>query len=478
MFRKDYPGDDPGDDPVGGGATVPALADQLPLLRHVGRVRYWVRAADWEPRYDVTLPAGSVRCRFDETDPTPVVGVGRVKADPAGDRDYALRERWVPALAALRASDAWPTSMSFETVEPAKDKALPHAAVTVSRGPAPGGGSVSVGRAVFLPLGDDEERRDLGLPAAYSVRLHGCFFVDAGRKGPVVRTGSQHGANPSAEDQLRAEWNDRLLREGARPLLLPALDDLVRTARPDDAQVRAVTRALCGANPTLLGVPGNAAAVLRGGQWLFRWSPTDPGWRLLGAGNEYLELPDFDPAAATRVGQALPGLAGVAARANLTPADGPRSADPARRTPWTDALLAEALGGAPDIAAWDEAHWDYLARFLGLALAGPPVPAVAERVAGLLRRAFVTVAVHTLRRSREAVRAVVGHLPPDARLSLPGLGALTEAERRDRFDCSGRSCGRPGPRTERCCRASPHSTPAAARGSCSARPRTRTACDT
>lgn len=432
-LHSDHPGDSAECPPDVFRDQTSFFADQLPLLRHLLRVRFWDRwmEAGTVPYFEVRLPPDAPRCRF----PDPSVGAddrpgtGRVTVaagGPPGELPYCIRQQWVTALEEFRKRPGWPTSMSFASHRPRPDKALPHAAVSLSRWAAGDEGSLTVSRAVFLPLRGDEEILPLDRGACYSLKLHGCFFVDAGRGQPVQHRGDRPDVSPSPEELLKAGWNDRLLREGVCPLVLPVLEEFVRATGIDDWEILALTRALT--DSALVREYG--AEFTRAHQWLYRWRPDEPGWRRLSAAASYLEIPDFGSDGPALVATVLPGLARVAATTTLTPRGSPRLA-PEKANHWPDGLLFQALDPQNvDFSSWGNRHWAYLRDFLECALPAVPGTETLAALAVLLRALFGTTPNHLLRRHREAVRQVVRRLPPGLRLALPIPETWSVAERR------------------------------------------------
>src|SRR5262249_10077070 len=148
-------------------------------------------------------------------------------------------------------------------------------------------------RAVFLPLGDGQEQvpsapgaEDPGLPGRVTLTMHGAFFVDAGRRDVDGLTPEE----PGERDPRRAikfRWNRRLFRDGALPLLLPALSDLAGAGVFGTDELGALTRLLMRSQHFTQW----RSAICRGHQWLCRLTAGGLSWRLEPGVRTFEEVP-------------------------------------------------------------------------------------------------------------------------------------------------------------------------------------------
>ena len=190
-IHKDFPGDQPACPPdLLAEAGVIFLADQLPLLRHVSRISVWDRwtgsISHHSPLFTASVPLTASRSRFPDRLSDSVRASGNVAMQIRGSGSevtYALWQNWLSRLEVLaQPPRAWPQSFSLAPDgQPQPEKAEPHCAVSLTRRALDGPGRLVVSQAVFLPLRGTVKEYPCDDQAEYSLKLHGCFFVDAGR---------------------------------------------------------------------------------------------------------------------------------------------------------------------------------------------------------------------------------------------------------------------------------------------------------
>ena len=407
-IKPNYPGDEascPTD--LLGERTALFAAGVLPLLRHLHTVRGW---CDWagphsasSPTFVVGVEAGGARSHFPDADALAVPHTGggtiAVHLDSGPESwPYAVSQAWLPALAGLRDDPNWPTTftMSGESDE-VKEKAEPHAAVSVVYRPGPTH-SLRVRSAVFLPL-RDETATDGVSPGETAVLLHGCVFVDAGR-----------GEAKQGDDELRDEWNARLTAEGTRPRLIPALAELCR-------RVPAVAAALTASLVAHTKVTADLKDFCGERRWLYRWSPAAGAYAEAPAAGEFYELPDYCDDATLPL-RALPRLAEWAESPGIVVAvhGRPRlsASDP---SPWPDDALGVLLGVETPASL---AALAYLASFVK-----SEQPLGVQAVGSLtatLRGIYSAATTGELRNNADALGRLTAALPDNYRLSLTFAG--------------------------------------------------------
>lgn len=422
----------------GGQTTCPAellskegaifLAEQLPLLRHLSRINVWDRwtgpASANTPLFAASVPATASRSLFPDR-LTQSVGVsGKVSMQfRASDSEmiYALWQGWLLNLEEFQGKSGWPPSHSLaDDGQSRAEEAQPHCAVSLTRRPVDGPGKLVVSKAVFFPLrAEKKDESSCKDQAEYCLKLHGCFFSDAGRGVRMEAADEQ-----SEESRLKDEWNRRLLIEGVYPLVIPAVAELATVGVMSATALRELTEALTKSR--ILG--DSWQYVCSDWQWAYRWRPGRFGWAKISAKLTILEIPDPGEAGPDLPGEALPRLADLSENYVLTPSDWPLlSAGSA--SSWPDDALAAVLDTDPESLFKESGRgWAYVRRFVE---ATPPASGgskATDALASLLRRTFATVRTHSLRGSKDDVRSVVRGLPADRRLGLP-LGNWSEADR-------------------------------------------------
>jgi hypothetical protein len=423
-IHKDFPGDEPACPPdLLDEAKAVFLADQLPLLRRVGQISVWDRwdgpKAAGTPLLVASVPPTASRSRFPDH-LTKAVGAAEAVTVHARSGEstmaYALWQTWLGPLEEFRGQPGWPQSFSLaDDGKPRPEKAEPHCAVSLTRHPVDDQGRLVISSAVFLPLRGTIQEYPCEDRAQYSLKLHGCFFVDAGRGRPAVAATAEDGSEPSDETRLKHKWNRRLFEEGVYPLLIPTVAELAVVARVSDDALRGLTKAIQGSDT----FRDNRQRVCSSWQWVYRWRPGRFLWERVSVDLPILEIPDPGDSGPDLPGQALPRLAELADRYALTLSGWPRlSAGPT--VPWPADALGIVLDADPEsLFAEDGRRWGYVRRFIDTATPAATGPQATEALAALLRRTFAAVGTRSLRDQKDAVRSVVGGLPAARRLSLP-----------------------------------------------------------
>ena len=232
---------------------------------------------------------------------------------------YALVQSWSSGLLQLRKESDWPMSFVL-TGGQQPDKALPHGAVVLGRRVDFTNGGLDVAWAVFLPIETAAHDHSTG---EFLLTLHGCFFVDAGRRH-ALHTG----------DDVRGVWNRKLTSEGVLSLIVPAIESLAMLNDGDPQMVRRLTHAIAG----WMAKEGNRADVCGEHAWVYRWFPATARWERVESNKRVLEIPDFGTDV-TLPSLALPSLGDLATQFVLAPSGWPRltATDPKA---WEDDALA------------------------------------------------------------------------------------------------------------------------------------------
>jgi hypothetical protein len=394
------------------------LAEQLPLLRYLRSISVWDR---WDGPCSAGRPLlmASVRADsggrswFPDPLPEPIGSSGTIVLNLRGletEMTYALWQGWLGALQEYRNRPDWPHSESMnDDGQPKPEKAEPHCAVCLTRRPVRSSGRLTMSTAVFFPLRDAKGVDPKGLypcddQAEYSLKLHGCFFVDAGRGKPTM-TG----------DGLTVKWNRRLHEEGVCPLVIPAVAELAAATGVNAVAMRALTAAIEGSDR----FRENREQVCSAAQWAYRWRPEALAWEKVPTDVVILPIPDPESAGPDLPKKVLPGLAGLAERYVLSPSGWkPLSRKDVESWP-VDALEEALLDADPGaLFAGNGQGWVYLRQFVKHAGPVSRGPGATCALAQLIRRTFAHIRTSSLQNYADDIRAVLEELPPADRLSL------------------------------------------------------------
>jgi len=357
------------------------LTETLPLLRRVRAAEIWRQpirahlALEKTAEWCVTATACRLRPNLPNDWPTedglrPLSGkVCGANGDPHSA--FTGRERVAarPDLEQLRQHKEWPNQSCIGpdgTDSQVPEKALPHGAVLFNRQPATSTGHLRVQHAVFLPLGEPEERECEGA-WRYSLYLHGFFFVDAGRRRIQSHTGLSDGFSPSqatTEAQVIQLWNRTLLHEVVAPLVLPSLDDFVNQERLESTEIEHLVKAM-SQSETL----GNLTSwICRGQRFFLRLKKTGGVWERQewdasdAKPPRWIELPapDFPE---LELFSFMPALQDLSNQVSISAKGRPRLADHKPTFP-TDEDLAQLVGSVPVSAFSEVRQLAYLLKLI------------------------------------------------------------------------------------------------------------------
>lgn len=336
-------------------STPVDIAKVIPLLANVRTVRLWRAGAETE----TLMPSGGCELAVDgnrrrpDGYPEVVRHPGSLRGTvvvtntgaPAMSLAFSGLERRLDGGAAdsLRSHPKWPKRpvLDLETDEwtDRPEKATPHAAAQFLRSPAsPGTAGLRVCWACYLPVGEPDPADCVRLagPFSWDLILHGCLFVDAGRRRIDFAAPSEL----DTERAVRCAWNAALRCEAILPLVIPSLDRAVQELGPGhfDA-VEDLTRALDVADS--LRKSDARSALCRDAQWCVVLGPSGRRWEAVPAVEALLALEltqSWEWSAA-----AFPALGQVAANWRLTPARGPRLTLRAPVSAWPESACRELL---------------------------------------------------------------------------------------------------------------------------------------
>jgi hypothetical protein len=404
------------------------LGEMLASLRHVRRV---------------TVDINDVRVGLDRGAAPGMVGYA---LDP-GDRSFggALgsgivslgRERRAPDAFRrdLRRSANWPRSRNPETDEEEPQKATPHGAVVLVIEPN-SQGQLFADWSVLLPVTKAFRTLHHDGKCRLKLLLHGCFFVDSGRKAIIGldNTSPKHfEQKPSNEATLRADWNRSLRDELILPLIPIVFHDaLAQQVLPGEAlavAVRALATSDFGRTHRAAIAAEHALArcvdVTRGG--------TVASWRLVPATTALRPLPAPNELGRVALVELLPDVVNWAAARALTLICGADALLAPETPTWNSDELKELLAAlTPECLASDK-HTRVLIAFLAVACANDDLRvAAAGLVIDRLRKAIASArALAPHERIGEVLAAIdcagIVPLPPSASKRYV-LRALAQAQ--------------------------------------------------
>jgi hypothetical protein len=418
-------------------------AELLPLLRNLDTITFWQDLS--VRKVSVHRKSDALRRRY------PANATGRDDQNPVSGRiegtllcveENGQKQRSFysgqeilsqdPVFEQMRRREDWPT-VSVWVQETGgstqdKDKTRPHAAAVFQQ--LPSGRTITdalqISRAVFLPLTDSEESLPLREPdASYRLHLHGCYFVDAGRRDVVLTAAPAQEEYANPHKTLARTWNTALEQRAVLPLVLPSLRDFAAGASLSFSQIHGLTAALH--HSKLLA--GKEASLCARHFWLARLTSAGAEWGLLPGEAPYYVLPappDKQPALPFSV---LPGLSHLSQEHVLTYAELPRLT--ARRPASWQSFLPELLAGVPVEQVFSHPEMlDYLTDFFEATATAWQDEAVNTSVRHtadsihnslleMVREAFHVCGVKTLRQHALSVRRLFAHLSPDAVMLLP-----------------------------------------------------------
>ncbi len=333
-----------------------------------------------------------------------------------------------PVLKELQRSNVWPSWSTVNSAtgatEAASDKAAPHCAAyfTRSRADRP---ELSIGRAVFLPVGESFERRPIAEKDAgrwaYHLVLHGYFFVDSGRSRiDLTPIGGPGG--PDEERALQRVWNGELYRNGVLPLVLPALERFVTSAGLERRDTERLTGAL--QDSTLFGEDRRLICAQH--QWAARFPARL--WQRHEASKPLYQLPAPPDGAPDRPLEVFPSLEDIGRDHLVTVAGWPRLRADDAPDNWPVGLLVQLLDLPVADVFGDEGRLSYLTAFLNslpdsIVSSSP----ITLKLARLARQAFRDVPLRRLRSHRATMQRFLSLVPPRDRLAMiaePSAGAV------------------------------------------------------
>lgn len=302
------------------------LVQLLPFLASLQSITCWRTAGNGflEKEFHIKVGEDSHRRIFPKLSPGeqhPISINARIDCDGSRQTNgrqqidcfVAGRETLVddPELARLHDNEKlWPSRATIDrtTGRPhiVHEKGKPHVGAAFLTVPAndPKRSSLTVDRAVFLPLAISKGTATTRTDFDVHLLLHGYFLLDAGRK----------------DIYAKSEWNRLLEENGMFPLVLPVLSDFVHQRQLSVEQIRSVTDGLLKI-PFLLS---NRSHICRDHNWAFCIGENGGQWRLLPRHENLYTLPGPPSAHQELAFEVFPNLARINGSCRVTYGDWPR----------------------------------------------------------------------------------------------------------------------------------------------------------
>ena len=405
-----------------------SLQTVLPLLKHVRTVRgfngsgtsatesFCVEIPEsCERRSEILKMEGDAVHAFTGT----VVGRGD---DPLA---YAVNEtlKQDHLLHEFQTSDLWPGDEGLDPTTGAplqfKEKAEQHGAccISIAKQTNQGRGRLTLGWAVFLPLGTPKTI-PLNLPYHVSINIHGYFFTDAGRNGPLGLTEGFFQPKGEADDRsIKARWNYRLAEVASLPLLPETLAlalDKPKLTLPEELP-EAITYAI--AESDLFQQARNAICSKH------CWAVTadqngNTTWKLHSADRRMLLLPG-EARSGTIAWAVFPTLVDLSKKFVVSFSKLPRLCHSTFIAEWsiedvTD--LIKAVSPREIVAAPERMR--YLTQFLAFLKSQASQSLSSKVVVSLARRLLQAAGMDRLLEAKEDYRDLVRTVPSSARIGI------------------------------------------------------------
>ena len=319
----------------------------------------------------------------------------------------------------LKQDSRWPKTRYRDgkgRQQTASDKSSAESAVLISHQSDTSGG-LTLQWAVFLPL--EEESHIVFIPIEdglrhYRIVLHGQFFIDAGRRGIHDFKNLQHkleADNDITDEQaLRSVWNRALAQQISLPLVLPALEEYVRTHQLKDNEVGKLTIALKKAIDRF----GYVNFITTEYSWFRELLPSGGRWCLYENSDsaKILPLPAPPQDSTKRPWEVLPCLAELQ---NTLFVDKDSAALSKNHYQWSDeSILAILRNPAAHLFA-EAAQLDYFDDFLKIISPQLGSGNVKQALLKFIREAISHHGQQRLRNNKTKISRVLEHLPTEKR---------------------------------------------------------------
>ncbi len=219
----------------------------------------------------------------------------------------------------FRNQDGWPNrsiiTEEYE-LEIVPEEHVPHTGAFWVHSPVIDGqkGKLQILPAVFLPLQEPFDERNLEISCNIQLLLHGCFFLDSGRKHiKLKREGYGHDSNID-ENPVQIEWNKALLNNGVFPNVLPTFERFIKKIQFNHDEIKKITQSIC--YTSFFSDKENREIICKDRKWVAKLTVDGPCWLLLKKDESILRIPDSDDL--NLPFKIFPDLVNICKRENVT----------------------------------------------------------------------------------------------------------------------------------------------------------------
>jgi hypothetical protein len=405
--------------------TIQDVQDLMPMLGRVRRIMVKARPEADAPL--LVLDQVGAQRTSDLSNQTPFerTFAGAVTSSVTAPTVYVghealVRHDW---LTSLNQSEHWPSTevvTLYGNVQK-KDPSVPHGAAVWQRSQGQGGRLRALW-SVFLPV-EEALNETLSTSSAYTLTLHGYFFLREDRKAIYELKQSPDGTLPVNVSELRRDWNGHLALQTTLPVVLQGLAEITAEASEDERTE--VSRALRKSDLARTHLD----ALTSRHQWARQLRGSTFQWTLTSAGQTF--LPVHAHAALLDLWPELPALAGEHA---LLDAGSPNFVSRAQSSPVWPLDLARRLMAQLDFPALLGRSERMLAlqhmlRFL-------PLSEIRGDLLQAVRTAWPHSEASLLSKHRSNVAALLVELLAEQLLALPEAFPSLLAERLRAAACS------------------------------------------
>jgi len=406
------------------------IASLIPLLSYLKEVHYWNFNDDRSSSiYNVVLAQGNQGLGLLSKTRDASQSEVEEKAELRGKINFGNKDSkdltlfsgyesygWNKKLIEMHDHELWPSSnVNDERGDPkeAKDKARPHGAVIFSR--IKERGSLSTCWSVFLPL-DESTSQKIYCDGqyAYTLTLHGYFFIDAGRQH--IDGWGQWGLNAddntwTDDKKLKCSWNKELARTKVFPLILPAIAEFSALHKLKQGDQTILSKAL---SETSLWTE-HRDIITTSQCWVKSLSKEGIEWCLKENNVNFLEMPEPRANDFSRPWLVFPRLNDLFKDAVFVINDAPHLVNTHVEKQWSKEQLLELLSSVDIEKVFiDQKLLSYFKRFISQpSLHELKTLDVQSRLISILRKALIFHGEKVLQKNRTEIQDILRCIKPE-----------------------------------------------------------------